>query len=295
MPNVDILNESSKPKVQTFLSAYPENYKFKMGSIFYDVKANPENHFKAFVKLAELFEAVQLKQFFCFPLRTTFIPCYMTLDNKIIHHHIIQSKKPLMPRINLKTKAFKNQGSLSFKGTLETDGVGASIIKQNCDTSRKGPPVKKRLSDAAKTAIVNLASEMLRNYRNDLKQRVHDVLQSLQLLPFRKLKFSSKLYYDKNDAQLVNKLKTKFGSNSVLVIGNWSAPNVKYHEPIRNAGLIKMLQKNGFKVNLIGEYKTSSLCPGCGGKLDQKFKTIRNPRPYQRHKMPIVKCHGLTR
>ncbi|KAI8641037.1 hypothetical protein BD408DRAFT_476427 [Parasitella parasitica] len=58
MPNVDILNESSKPKVQTFLSAYPENYKFKMGSIFYDVKANPENHFKAFTNLVQDVEAV---------------------------------------------------------------------------------------------------------------------------------------------------------------------------------------------------------------------------------------------
>ncbi|KAI8646270.1 hypothetical protein BD408DRAFT_410483, partial [Parasitella parasitica] len=146
IPNVDILNESSKPKVQTFLSAYPENYMFKMDSIFYDIKANPENHFKAIVKLAELFEAVQLKQFFCFPLRTTFIPCYMTLDNKIIHYHIIQSKKPLMPR-----------RYLSFK-------VGASIIKQNCDTSRKGPPVKsdKNVADDETRYIENLAKEELK-------------------------------------------------------------------------------------------------------------------------------------
>ncbi|KAI8638668.1 hypothetical protein BD408DRAFT_422626 [Parasitella parasitica] len=149
MPNVDILNESSKLKVQTFLSVYPENYKFKMDSIFYDVKANPESHFKVFVKLAELFDSV--KQFFCFPSRTMFIPCYMTLDNKIIYYHIIQSKKHLILSqlenlgsiVNLKIKAFKNQGPLSFKGTLETDGVGASIIKQNCDTSRKEPPAKK--------------------------------------------------------------------------------------------------------------------------------------------------------
>jgi hypothetical protein len=62
-------------------------------TIYYDVKASPENHFKAFSKLAELFESEQLKQFSCFPLRTSFIPCYMTLDSKIIHHHILKSKK----------------------------------------------------------------------------------------------------------------------------------------------------------------------------------------------------------
>ncbi|KAI8640178.1 hypothetical protein BD408DRAFT_420258, partial [Parasitella parasitica] len=113
IPNVDILNESSKPKVQTFLSAYPENYKFKMVSIFYD-----------------------LKQFLCFPSRPMFIPCYIKLDNKIIHYHIIQSKEPFDTK---KIKAFKIRGSLSFKNTLETDGVGARIINQNCDTSRKEP------------------------------------------------------------------------------------------------------------------------------------------------------------
>ena len=38
--------------------------------------------------------------------------------------------------------AFKHQGSqksLRFQGTLETDGVGVSLIKQNIDTSRKSP------------------------------------------------------------------------------------------------------------------------------------------------------------
>ncbi|KAI8640179.1 hypothetical protein BD408DRAFT_246665 [Parasitella parasitica] len=56
-----------------------------------------------------------------------------------------------------------------------------------------------------------------------------------------------------------------------------------------------MLQKNGFKVYLIGEYKTYSLCPSCGGKLDQKFKQSETLYPYQHHKMPTVKCHGLAR
>ncbi|KAI7865450.1 uncharacterized protein EV154DRAFT_402275, partial [Mucor mucedo] len=59
---------------------------------------------------------------------------------------------------------------------------------------------------------------------------------------------------------LVRKLKNKFGSNSMLVLGNWSAPNVKYQEPTRNKGLIAMLKKNGPKLYLIDAYKTSSFC-----------------------------------
>ncbi|KAG1139201.1 hypothetical protein G6F37_011160 [Rhizopus arrhizus] len=44
--------------------------------------------------------------------------------------------------VDLNKKAFKHQGfqkSLRFQGTLETDGVSVSIIKQNTDTSKKSP------------------------------------------------------------------------------------------------------------------------------------------------------------
>ncbi|KAG1136521.1 hypothetical protein G6F38_011987 [Rhizopus arrhizus] len=109
---------------------------------------SPKNHFKAFFRLAELSEVEQMKQFACFPLRTTFTPCYMTLDSKIIHYHVLKSKKT--PKtgskfeiwgdvVDLNKKAFKHQGfqkSLQLQRTLETDEVGVSIIKQNTDTSR---------------------------------------------------------------------------------------------------------------------------------------------------------------
>jgi hypothetical protein len=65
------------------------------------------------------------------------------------------------------------------------------------------------------------------------------------------LKFSSKLFFDQNDQKLVRSLKAKFGQDAVLVFGDWSAPNVKYQELIRNKGLIRMLKKNGFVVYLM--------------------------------------------
>ncbi|KAG1040758.1 hypothetical protein G6F43_012222 [Rhizopus delemar] len=151
MPEVSLLDDQSRTQFNDFLSSYPEDYTFQKNSIYYDVMASPKNHFKAFLRLAQLSEAEQTKQFACFPLRSTFIPCYMTLDSKIIHYHILKSKKN--PKtgskfetwgaaVDLNKKAFKNQGfqkSLRFQGTLETDGVGVSIIKQNTDTSRKSP------------------------------------------------------------------------------------------------------------------------------------------------------------
>ncbi|KAI7895473.1 uncharacterized protein EV154DRAFT_573288 [Mucor mucedo] len=475
IPERGLLDAQSLEVLAMFYASYTENYSFQRNSVYYDVKARPENHFKAFFKLAVMFEAKKMKMFTCFPLRTTFIPCYMTLDSKIIHHHILKKKSQLKAEnkfdtwgdvVNLQNKVFKNQGfdkSIRFQGTIETDGVGISVIKQNMDTNRKtskaknttkvtvdqteyiekvsqsdlrrtegncvlidpgrrdlmyclketsktedkqtliytkmnrtkmqrhlrllrektkpviikaaevvlskiesfsvkitnysnyikerasvdillreyygnetynttqvyfpdscfefkvtnkgelyfgnlyvtrirgyypqpqAPPddftnfqmyatyldimmqqnhVKRRLNNTEKAEILKIMSET--GQVDLLRNRASQRLEKLQILPFRKLKFSSKLYFDKNDAQLVRKLKNKFGSNTTLILGNWSAPNVKFQEPTRNKGLIDMLKKNGFKLYLIDEYKTSSFCPTCESPLE-KFKTIVNP------------------
>ncbi|KAG0981278.1 hypothetical protein G6F29_007183 [Rhizopus arrhizus] len=93
MPEVGLLDDQSRTQLNDFLSSYSEDYTFQKNSIYYDVMASPKNHFKAFFRLAELSEAEQTKQFACFPLRTTFISCHMTLDSKIIHYHVLKSKK----------------------------------------------------------------------------------------------------------------------------------------------------------------------------------------------------------
>ncbi|KAL0077705.1 hypothetical protein J3Q64DRAFT_1625585, partial [Phycomyces blakesleeanus] len=69
---------------------------------------------------------------------------------------------------------------------------------------------------------------------------------SLNLLAFRKMRFSSKVYYEQNDANLVRNLRRKFGSDYALVPSAWTAPTVKLYEPIISTGIIKMLKKNGF-------------------------------------------------
>jgi hypothetical protein len=51
-----------------------------------------------------------------------------------------------------------------------------------------------------------------------------------------------------------------------------------------------MLKKNGFIVYSVNEYKTSSYCPTCENELE-KFKTVPNPRPYQRKKKLDVLCN----
>ncbi|GAA5803261.1 hypothetical protein HPULCUR_008739, partial [Helicostylum pulchrum] len=111
-------------------------------------------------------------------------------------------------------------------------------------------------------------------------------------LPFRKMKLSSFINMKQSEQRLAKKLRQKFGQDSVIIIGNWTAANVKYHEPTKGVGIRNMLRKEGFKVYFLDEFKTSSLCPSCkdGTTLD-KFKEVRNPRPFRRTKNPTVICH----
>ncbi|KAG1450438.1 hypothetical protein G6F46_008717 [Rhizopus delemar] len=153
--------------------------------------------------------------------------------------------------------------------------------------------ISEKLDDSEKNKALGLTKEMYRRLQqSNYKKTTSTALEKLQLLPFRKLKFSSKLFFDQNNQKLVRSLRANFGQDAVLVFGDWSASDVKYQESTRSKGLIRVLKKNGFVVYLINEYKTSSHCPTYENELE-KFKTAPNPRPYQRKKKPDVLCNGL--
>ncbi|KAI8065963.1 hypothetical protein BDF21DRAFT_477564 [Thamnidium elegans] len=97
------------------------------------------------------------------------------------------------------------------------------------------PHITKRLDDQKKNTVFELTQQ------DNYVQNISVVLESLQFLSFRKLKFSSKLFYDQ-----VNNLRGKFGQDDILVFGDGYAPNTKFHEPTRNKGLIPMLKKKWF-------------------------------------------------
>ncbi|KAG2201202.1 hypothetical protein INT47_013013 [Mucor saturninus] len=55
--------------------------------------------------------------------------------------------------------------------------------------------------------------------------------KNLQFM-FRKLRLAACFNKQRADMQLINSLKQKFGKDAIFVLGNWSAPNELYHEPI---------------------------------------------------------------
>ncbi|CAO3681154.1 unnamed protein product [Rhizopus stolonifer] len=144
------LDEKGLEQPQQFLNIYPESHTFANNSIYYDVKANLQRHLRAFYFHAKICEEGKIKSFNCFPLRKSLIPCYITIDTKILNYHILKNKSFAAGQkfalwgkvaflksntdlsvVDLECKAIKNQysGVMNFKGTIETDDVGISVIK----------------------------------------------------------------------------------------------------------------------------------------------------------------------
>ncbi|KAJ2259556.1 hypothetical protein EV176_006872, partial [Coemansia sp. RSA 451] len=67
----------------------------------------------------------------------------------------------------------------------------------------------------------------------------------------RKLRLSAYVNQKQADQRLINKLRKKFGPNAVIIIGDWSAPMNRFHEPIRGKTWRTLLKRGGFEVYLI--------------------------------------------
>ncbi|KAL4211057.1 hypothetical protein AB4K20DRAFT_1967637 [Rhizopus microsporus] len=104
----------------------------------------------------------------------------------------------------------------------------------------------------------------------------------------------SVLQQQRADQKLIQDLRAKFGEDAVFVIGNWSAPHARYHEPIRGLGFRRLLKKHGLQAFLIDEYKTSRCCPTCHNESLHTFRRVPNPRPHQRERYPTVVCHDAS-
>ncbi|KAJ1662292.1 hypothetical protein EV178_006013 [Coemansia sp. RSA 1646] len=111
-----------------------------------------------------------------------------------------------------------------------------------------------------------------------------------------KLRQSAHIKQQQADEKLAKSIRvTCDDEKPTVILGNWSMPMARYHEPIRGVGLRRILRKKGCQVHLIDEFRTSKACPNCFAGTLKKFLKVPNPRPYQRKKLKEVLCHGLLK
>ncbi|KAJ2232662.1 hypothetical protein GGH97_006004 [Coemansia sp. RSA 475] len=134
-------------------------------------------------------------------------------------------------------------------------------------------------------------------FYNETMSRQQDGATTPKVPLHRKLRLSTYIKHQQADQRLVKQLRTKFKPKEsdpepIFIMGNWSAPMTRFHEPIRGKGWRTLLKRGGFDVYLIDEYLTSKICPNCYGRLSNTHDVL-NPRPWMRRKRLMVKCHGL--
>lgn len=185
--------------------AYPEGYCFAKNNLYYDSKAHPENHIKAFFGVARYCEKNGLKLFQCFPLRRTWIPCNMQLDTMILMENIMGIPYAQRPAdkmdvwrqaVDLRQRVFKASKDCKFRGTLYTDGVAVTVIKTNEET-RAGNPRKTRSKKVAdnQTYIEQMSPSKLSSMdgrcvlidpgRRDLMYAMHEDSTAANPITFR--------------------------------------------------------------------------------------------------------------
>ncbi|KAI8318162.1 hypothetical protein GQ54DRAFT_281088, partial [Martensiomyces pterosporus] len=120
-------------------SAYPESYEFAKDSIYYDAKANPDKHLKAYYQVMKICEDEKIKAKQCFPLRTSWVPGHMQIDTRILRQKFVTGKLRKQKSeaenlwgavVNYNAKPFKARGNSEFSGSIVTDGVSVSVLRK---------------------------------------------------------------------------------------------------------------------------------------------------------------------
>jgi hypothetical protein len=112
---------------------------------------------------------------------------------------------------------------------------------------------------------------------------------------FRRQRFAQFSNKQKADMKLLVEFRRFHGQaqagNVVVAIGNWEQRIHRHHEPIKGKGMRRVLEKAGYNVFLIDEYRTSKQCSKCSVTNAQveKFRYVQNPRPWMNG---VILCHG---
>jgi hypothetical protein len=101
---------------------------------------------------------------------------------------------------------------------------------------------------------------------------------------YRKLKLNSYWNKQKNEYKMINNFKKIFGKpdKTIIAIGDFEQKkHMKYKEATKGKGIRALFRKNGYKVFLVDEFRTSCKCAKCEGGECKKFIVRKNPKPFK--------------
>ncbi|KAJ1664454.1 hypothetical protein EV178_004066 [Coemansia sp. RSA 1646] len=287
LPVITVGGKNIGDMLEPVLTAYDNDYKFEEEGIYYDIKAHPKKHFKAFCYLAVLLETNNHRSFQCFPLRKSFVPMHIEIDTM-------------------------------------TDGVAASVIKKTPKAKEKSSwKAKKRdveentsieasgsgqMAPAENTATGSLPEDQPKKPKKPRKrekpgeEKSGEFTYTHELLPEQLANMENPIFMDPGRQDIVFGMTDGSTSEEKALFRYTRSQKAKETRTTHYRKLREKVKKEHPDSNeikaaeaILAAFSCTSTCPNCLTGTLETFLKVPNPRPYQREKMKEVLCHGLLK
>lgn len=177
--------------------------------------------------------------------------------------------------------------------------------KETKDKKYKNIILKEKETKIKRKTIIKLETELSKFNRKTLKikefkkyiKKKNEINSKLftfyEKRLFRKLKLNGYWNRLRSEQKMINRFKSIFGKpdETIVCVGDWEQrKHRKYKEPIKGKGFRTLFRRNGYKVYLVDEFRTSCRCSKCNGGNCEKFRKCRNPKPMKNND---IISHGL--
>ena len=197
-----------------------------------------------------------------------------------------RKKRQKLEKAAKRKKPQKHQGIQKFRYTYCQDRRESglkeySLMERGLVRDLSRPLRAEYHSWMTELSSTNTAAVDLQEFRSSLQIRGQ---ANTFLFPFyfkKEFREARWMRYRKRqqaDDNLANALRSKFGDDVIILMGNYNNSTKKYHAPSRKKGFRDLFRKKGFDVVLLDEFRTSYWCPKCNHRV-KATKYRENPRP----------------
>ncbi|KAI8822539.1 uncharacterized protein EV422DRAFT_619011 [Fimicolochytrium jonesii] len=100
----------------------------------------------------------------------------------------------------------------------------------------------------------------------------------------------------KSESKLIKNMRRRYGKNFSVILGDWSdaGKTMRFQESSKTKGFRTLFARNSIPCYLLDEYRTSSVCPDCHGRVKKNILQRLSSRPWQARKGRMEYVHGLV-
>ncbi|KAI8826276.1 uncharacterized protein EV422DRAFT_601318 [Fimicolochytrium jonesii] len=100
----------------------------------------------------------------------------------------------------------------------------------------------------------------------------------------------------KSESKLIKNMRRRYGKNFSVILGDWSDAGkmMRFQESSKTKGFRTLFARNSIPCYLLDEYRTSSVCPDCHGRVKKNIRQRLSSRPWQARKGRMEYVHGLV-